>query len=112
MTRIEREFRFPGFRVAVPKSILKDWAAVPTDEVCRIIDSVRVVYAKGNLKWECARAEPSVVARELATGEQAPTALQLYHDFLNQRRSTRKKLTNAEVKKRVLWLLQFQGYRD
>jgi hypothetical protein len=112
MTRHEREFRFLGFRVAVPKPILKDWAALPTDKVCRIIDSVRVVYAKGNLKWESARAEPSVVARELATGEQAPTALQLYHAELKHQVFTRKKLTGTEAKERVLWLLQFQGYRD
>jgi hypothetical protein len=51
-----------------------------------------------NVKWQGAKAKPSVVARELATGEQA--------------RSPRKKLTIAEVKERVLWLLQFQGYRD
>jgi hypothetical protein len=31
---------------------------------------------------------------------------------LNQQQSTRKKLTGAEAKERVLWLLQFQGYRD
>ena len=112
MTRHEQEFRFLGHRVAVPKSMLKAWAAVPAPEVCRIIGSVRAVYAEGNLKWECARVGPSVVARELATGEQALTAIQLYHDVLNQQQSTRKKLTPADVKKRVLWLLQFQGHRD
>ena len=112
MTRHEQEFHFLGHRVAVPKSILKGWAAVPAAEECRIIDSVRAVYIKRSLKWECARVGPSVVARELATGEQAPTALQLYHDFLKHQRSTRKKLTNAEAKERVLWLLQFGDYRD
>ena len=112
MMRHEQEFHFLGHRVAVPQSILKGWAAVPAAKECRIIDSVRVVYMKGNLKWECARVEPSFVASELATGEQAPTALQLYHHSLKHQQSPRKKLTIAEVKKRVLLLLQFQGYRD
>ena len=112
MVRLEQEFRLRGFRVAVPKSILKRWATVPVDEVCKIIDSVCVVYAMGNLRWAGARVEPSVVAMGLAAGEQMPTAAQIYHDFLNQQRSTRKKLTNTQVKDQVLWLLRFADYRD
>lgn len=107
-----QEFDFRGHRVAVPKSILKGWAAVSTNEVCRIMLSVELVYAMQTIKWKCAKVGPSVVATELATGEAARTAHQAFHDFLNHKRSPQKKLTIAEIKERVLCLLQFQGYRD
>ena len=112
MARHEREFQFRGFRVAVPQSILKRWAAVPAQEKCRIIDSASAAYAMQNIKWKCARVQPCVLAKELVAGEQMPTAAQIFHDFSNQRRWTPKKLTIAEAKARVLLLIQFRAYRN
>jgi hypothetical protein len=108
----EREFTFLGSSVAVPGSILKNWALVPEAEKGKVIRSVCAVYLEEKLKIDCASVEPSVVARELMTGEAAPTAIQLWHDFLKNQETPRKKLSRAEVKERVLRLLQFQGYRD
>src|SRR5258708_4479428 len=96
--RREKIFRFSHFHVAVSYSTLQKWAAVPVEEKCKIIASAHVVYAIQDIRWEGARVQPAVVARELVAGEQMPTAAQIYRDFLNQRRSTRKKLTNAETK--------------
>src|SRR5436190_17264314 len=98
MARLEKEFHFCGFRIAVPQSILKGWAAVPVEEVCKIIDSVSAVYAMQNLRWKGARVQPAVVATELETGEQMTKGSQLLRKRLNLPVPSAKKLTIAEVK--------------
>lgn len=111
MARLEQEFHFRGFRVAVPQSILKGWAAVPVDEVCKIMDSVLLVYVMQNHRWKGARVQPAVVATELNTGEQMIKGLQILREGSNLPVPSAKKLTSAEVKDRVLLLLQFKDYR-
>src|SRR5262245_62007616 len=111
MARLEQEFQFRGFRVAVPQSILKAWDAVPLEEKCKIVDSVRLVYMRQNIKWNGARFQPAVVATELKTGEQMNKGLQLFRQGLNLPVPPAKKLTIAEVKDRLLLLLQFKDYR-
>jgi hypothetical protein len=95
----------------VPQSILQSWAAVPREEVRKIIDSVRAVYAMQNLRWSGARVQPAVAATELETGKQMKKGSQLFRELLNLSIPSPKKLTIEEVKDRVLLLLQFKDYR-
>ena len=87
----EKEFRFYNFRVIVPRSLLTKWAATSTEEVCAIIDSVTAVYAGANRGWKRAKFEPTL------------EGIRTLFEFEN--------LENAELKKRVLWLLRFERYR-
>jgi hypothetical protein len=80
MTPHEQEFDFLGHRILVPRSVLESWAALSADKVCRILDSVCVVYMKLNLKWGSAQVAPEVVAEELASGKAALSGSQLWHD--------------------------------
>ena len=65
MARLEQEFQFRGFRVAVAQSILKGWDAVPVEEKCKIVNSVRIVNAMQNMKWAGARVQARGLATEL-----------------------------------------------
>jgi len=111
MARLEQEFQFRGFRVAVAQSILKGWDAVPVEEKCKIVNSVRVVYAMQNIKWAGAKVQAPALATEVQTGEQRNRGLELLRESVNLPVPPAKKLTIAEVKDRLLLLLQFKDYR-
>ncbi len=99
----EKQFRFRTFRVLVPQTLFKRWAAISTREKGRIIDSVRAVYAAANEEWKRAKFKP--------TREGIRTALELTPSIGETLTKTVEKLTNPELEKRVLWLLQFARYR-
>src|SRR5262245_56266266 len=101
MTRLEQEFQFRGFRVAVAQSILKGWDVVTVKEKCKIINSVRFVYATRTIKWACAEVQARALASELQTGEQRNKGLQLFLEPFNLPVPPAKKLTIPELKDRA-----------
>jgi hypothetical protein len=82
------------------------------EEKCKIVDSVRIVYAMQNIKWAGARVQPAILATEVETGEQMTKGSQLFRKRLNFPVPSAKKLTIAEVKDRLLSLLQFKDFRE
>ena len=87
----------------VPRLLLKKWNATSINETREITESVLAFYAVTRAAWKDAEFKPTL--------EGIRAVLELVPSTGETLREAVGRLTNPELKRRVLWLLRFARYR-